>query len=148
MSSKLFSLDMDQSTKEAYLSVRTADIRAIRAIRQTFYWLGKDLYGDSRTLIKRGRRTGRTYRYKGRRYKASAPGEPPQRVSGKLRASMKIKVQGAQSLTFGATAKYASDLEEGTPKMAQRPFLKVTVEKNRQNALNIGEREFNKEFGQ
>lgn len=147
MPSELFSLKMDPQNAKAYFQINTSDIRAIRAIRQTFFWLGKDLYAGSRDLTKRGPRAGRIYKWHGKKMRASAPGEPPQRISGKLRESIGIKVQGAQSLTFGAKAPYASYLENGTSKMAQRPFLGVVVEKNKQNAIDIGAREFQKQFG-
>ena len=66
--------------------------------------------------VLRGKGSGRTYRkypYKST-YQASAPGEPPARRTGNLRLHWTGNVKGAEF--------YAGYLENGTRKMARRPF--------------------------
>lgn len=66
-----------------------------------------------------GDRTGRTYKVPGTKHKyytASAPGEPPAVATGRLRKSIKYKVEGSfkQCTGYvGTDVKYASILERG-----------------------------------
>ena len=83
-----------------------------------------------------GPRTGRVYKTgkKGTRYEehqASAPGEPPAKLSGLLMGSIthraertgKTRAEGA----VGTNVEYAEDLERGTSKVAPRPFMLPTI---------------------
>lgn len=64
---------------------------------------------------------------------ASAAGEAPAVITGKLRQSVYFKVQGSNQLRIGADTPYAGFLEKGTSKMAPRPYLKNNIDKSRQN---------------
>jgi len=90
-----------------------------------------------RTLSKPG--TGRVY-YKGRvKHRASSPGEPPAVDTGRLRSSITHRVErdGKNfSGLVGTNVEYAKDLEMGTAKMAPRPFLRPTLENNKQRILD------------
>lgn len=94
--------------------------------------------------VLRGQRGGRVYRKahtKRATYTASAPGEPPAVHTGKLRRSFRpvARTYGG-SAAFGGAASvyvsietdthYAGYLEDGTKKMAARPY----VEKIKQEA--------------
>jgi len=90
-----------------------------------------------RTLSKPG--TGRAY-YKGRvRHIASSPGEPPAVDTGRLRASITHRVE-REGKHFnglvGTNVEYAKYLELGTSKIAPRPFLRPTLENNKQRILD------------
>ena len=92
--------------------------------------------------VLRGQRSGMTYKkaYKKTSYTASAPGEPPAVRTGKLRSSFR-DVSKTYDNPFGGAADvtiaietdthYAGYLENGTNKMAARPY----VEKIKQEAL-------------
>ena len=84
--------------------------------------------------VLRGQRSGRVYRkypFKSR-YTASAPGEPPARRSGNLRLHWNGRVWSSGTciyLVLESGEKYAGYLEEGTRKMAARPFMDKIAEK-------------------
>lgn len=77
--------------------------------------------------VLRGKGSGRTYRkypYKST-YQASAPGEPPARRTGNLRLHWTGNVKGGGgniTLELESAEFYAGYLENGTRKMARRPF--------------------------
>lgn len=92
--------------------------------------------------VLRGQRGGKRYKksFKSTSYSASAPGEPPAVRSGKLRSSFRPEAK-TYSNPFGGAASvnisietdthYAGYLEDGTRKMAARPY----VEKIKQEAV-------------
>ena len=72
---------------------------------------------------------GREYTYKGKRYTASAPGEPPAVRSGALyRAIIPLYASNGMSARIAPRVKgaspYPSFLEHGTSRMDPRPYLK------------------------
>lgn len=90
------------------------------------------LQGDVVKELQRGERTGRVY-YRGKiMHQASAPGEPPKSDSGYLagHASFSVEPDGLSG-SFFVNALYARWLEEGTKKMAARPYLQPIVDKDR-----------------
>lgn len=89
-----------------------------------------------------GQRSGRIYRVAGtkQRYQASAPGEPPAVRTGMLRNSIKYTVHGVSLSVKGVVGtgvRYAEWLEFGTSKMAPRPFLGPTFERERLTVKRI-----------
>ena len=90
---------------------------------------------EAKRLILDPPKTGRIYtrRVRGRRVKhqASAPGQPPANMTGKLMNSIKALSKGHSSMTVGVEALYGGFLEEGTPKMEPRPYLAPTEESTR-----------------
>lgn len=81
--------------------------------------------------VLKGQRGGRVYRkpYSKSTYTASAPGEPPARRSGNLRLHWNGNVKGGTSsgganitLELESAEHYSGYLENGTSKMAPRPF--------------------------
>lgn len=75
-------------------------------------------------------RTGRIYRKaSGRLHRASAPGEYPASDTGQLVNSIHaVKVSGL-SVRVGTVATHGKLLEEGTTRMAKRPWLTPEVTK-------------------
>lgn len=148
MSQEIFDVRGGADNVRIVFGINTADIRAKRAMRQTFYRLGKELYAFSRDITKFGKRSGRMYKYKGRMIQASKSPEPPQRRSGFLRESVEHKVHGMDRLEFGDTAAYASFLELGTERMkGPRPFLMPSMQAQEKRAVQIAHEEFEKELG-
>ncbi len=82
--------------------------------------------------VLKGQRSGRVYRKPHRKatYTASAPGEAPARRTGNLRMHWNGQVKGESASGGGTTViaelesqeAYAGHLENGTSKMAARPF--------------------------
>ena len=86
-------------------------------------------------FVLNGKRNGREYRRPGGRstYHASAPGQPPAPRTGVLRFSWSISTTGDGKGHFVAgiysDVPYANYLEEGTSKMAPRPFREAIIKK-------------------
>ena len=103
-------------------------VRAVNAIR------------NAELEVLKGQRSGRVYRkpFSKATYTASAPGEPPARRTGNLRMHWNGQVNSKSSSSGGVAIvaelesqeSYAAHLENGTSRMAPRPF----VEKIKQEA--------------
>ena len=88
---------------------------------------GKEVNDNIKSKLSSGSRSGRVYIVRGRAHKASAPGEYPAKMTGKLVSSQQYKVSNKQ-LVFGNSASHSAYLENGTAKMSPRTFLKPLVE--------------------
>lgn len=97
-------------------------VRAVNAIR------------NAELEVLKGQRSGRVYRKpytKRATYTASAPGEPPARRTGNLRMHWNGQVKSENSSRGGVVVvaelesqePYAIHLENGTTRMAPRPFV-------------------------
>ncbi len=96
-------------------------VRAVNAIRNA-----------EREVLK-GQRSGKVYRkpFSKATYTASAPGEPPARRTGNLRMHWNGQVKSENSSNGGVAIvaelesqeSYAAHLENGTSRMAPRPFV-------------------------
>lgn len=106
-----------------------------RALRQSFYDIGKDLIAtSSKNILKK--KTGRVYPYKRIFIKASRPGESWANRSGRARRSIDFKVQGSFQMTyFSKAVKYVKYLEYGTERMYARPALKISIKENYSNMI-------------
>ncbi len=94
---------------------------------------------SSAIFVLKGDRSGRTYRVpftNAAKYRASAPGEAPAQRSGNLRMSWRPQAESENTgIGKGFTVnpaitsdvKYAPWLQEGTPKMAARPFREPII---------------------
>lgn len=122
-----------------------------RAIRQSYYDLGKELVKESKRLILDPPKTGRVYRIKRNvrvtRHQASAPGEAPANLRGNLRRSINFIVHGDGKMEFGSEDKtdknvpvpYGKALEKGHAftsrrKILPRPYLITSIRSNMRNA--------------
>ncbi len=133
-------------------------------IKNGFYYLGKDLVRTAQKLILKKPKTGRIYKIRQLKrtitHQASAPGEAPANLSGKLRKSIDFLVTGGVKMEFGALeggtgqrgVKYARPLERGTRNagvkhnvvIKPRPFLIRAIKLNYRNAQRHLDREINK----
>lgn len=71
-----------------------------------------------------------------RLYQASAPGESPAVVSGRLRESVYFKVEGSNQLRIGADTPYARILEKGGGRIKRRSYLIRPILESRRNIIN------------
>lgn len=105
---------------------------------------------DSRFRILRGKKSGNIYRVPNakRRYRASAPGEAPANRTGHLASHIQPKLEAADTAEVQVPVVYAGMLENGTSRMAARPFLAVAMDAQRENVvkrlLNALEKEFSR----
>jgi hypothetical protein len=150
----------DSKNREILLKVKHLALLEQKGIRHAFYNIGKSLVKESKALINKKPKSGRTYWIrKGNRrvrHRASAAGEAPAVITGNLRGSVDFKVNGSESLTFGSrrnisTVKsgigegfsfkgrrlqnimYPKFLELGTSRIAPRPFLSSSIKNNYRN---------------
>lgn len=131
-----------------------------QSIRRGWFKLGKDLKAEANQEILKKPKHGRVYiirdrRGRGRRHRASAPGETHANRSGRLRRSISWKVHGHEKLDFGydiATAQrnkapiYDKFVEFGTEIMEPRPSLKNAITKVQRNAEDNFQKELSKTF--
>ena len=103
--------------------------------------------------VLRGQRNGRIYKrpHSSSTYTASAPGEPPAVRTGGLRVSWHSQAKSEKS---GSTVtvrpaiwtdkEYAPILQEGTHKMAPRPFEEPIIEQAKPKVMAIFGQSYNK----
>lgn len=110
--------------------------------------VGIFLQGEARTLISKsshkvvwetGPRGGRKRReIKGAN--RSKPGEPPHKDTGFLRSSVAWRTEigdDALRVVVGTSVNYGYWLEMGTTKMAARPWLRPTLDNNRERVRSL-----------
>lgn len=124
----------------AFVSLNKMKNATDQGIRRAFYFSGKELTKQANRLILDPPKTGRVYRIGNKRHQASAPGQAPANLSGVLRRSVDFNVKGSTELEFGAKADYAKYLEQGTQKMAARPYLLPAIYKQQRNMLAFFEK--------
>lgn len=163
----------DPENQKAIVQIKRIGLLSKTGVRRGFYYLGKDLVAESKKLIRKKPKTGRTYFIRkvigGRlvRHVASAPGEAPARITGALLNSLDFDVIGADRMEFGSKRKtqflqraigagftvrgtrrtqieYPRFLELGTSKMAKRPYLLPSIKGNQRNARVHFNREIKK----
>lgn len=120
-----------QAVRECKIRTQKSAVRASNELR------------NSALFVLRGKRSGRTYRvpYTKSTYTASAPGEPPAVRTGTLRHSWGICTvgDGNGQFTIGiyTDVPYASLLEQGTSRMAPRPFRSRVIARATPKINNI-----------
>ncbi|MCK5602299.1 hypothetical protein KAR91_10530 [Candidatus Pacearchaeota archaeon] len=142
-------LKIDRRSEQIVRNMRQHPERARKGSMKGLWFAGKALRKDLQSKIKdRSEKTGRYYLYKGRRLRASSPGEFPANRSGKLRKSVGFDVNNSEEMEFGYrdSVDYGKWLETKEPKRGGRAALKRIVEKNELKTLNIVGREIYKEI--
>jgi len=101
----------DPANKKATVSIKMMTPFTKTGVRKGFYYLGKDLVAESKKLIRKKPKTGRTYYIRKViggslvKHVASAPGEAPARITGALLNSLDFDVIGADRMEFGSKRK-------------------------------------------
>lgn len=101
-------------------------IRSRDLLEQLLERTGKDIADDARESIRSAVGTGRIYKIRGQLHQASAPGEVPVNLTGRLAASIGYEAS-RQTVRVGSTTKYGEWLETGTSRFAKRPWLEPAM---------------------
>lgn len=117
---------VDDTVKKVNREAASRGTRAVNAIR------------NAELEALRGKRSGRVYRkpHTKSHYTASAPGEPPARRTGNLRLNWNGTVESSSTgsglrvtAVLESQERYSTYLENGTRRMAPRPFKQPISEK-------------------
>lgn len=117
---------VDDTVKKVNRDAASRGVRAVNAIR------------NAELEVLRGKRSGRVYRkpHTKSHYTASAPGEPPARRTGNLRLNWNGTVESSSTgsglrvtAVLESQERYSTYLENGTRRMAPRPFKQPISEK-------------------
>lgn len=117
---------VDDTVKKVNREAASRGMRAVNAIR------------NAELEVLRGKRSGRVYRkpHTKSHYTASAPGEPPARRTGNLRLNWNGTVESSSTgsglrvtAVLESQERYSTYLENGTRRMAPRPFKRPISEK-------------------
>lgn len=117
---------VDDTVKKVNLEAASRGMRAVNAIR------------NAELEVLSGKRSGRVYRkpHTKSHYTASAPGEPPARRTGNLRLNWNGTVESSSTgsgllvtAVLESQERYSTYLENGTRRMAPRPFKQPISEK-------------------
>ena len=117
---------VDDTVKKVNREAASRGMRAVNAIR------------NAELEVLRGKRSGRVYRkpHTKSHYTASAPGEPPARRTGNLRLNWNGTVESSSTgsglrvtAVLESQERYSTYLENGTRRMAPRPFKQPITEK-------------------
>ena len=117
---------VDDTVKKVNREAASRGMRAVNAIR------------NAELEVLRGKRSGRVYRkpHPKSHYTASAPGEPPARRTGNLRLNWNGTVESSSTgsglrvtAVLESQERYSTYLENGTRRMAPRPFKQPISEK-------------------
>lgn len=117
---------VDDTVKKVNREAASRGMRAVNAIR------------NAELEVLSGKRSGRVYRkpHTKSHYTASAPGEPPARRTGNLRLNWNGTVESSRTgsglrvtAVLESQERYSTYLENGTRRMAPRPFKQPISEK-------------------
>lgn len=126
----------DRANMKTFVSIDDATFRVRKGLRIALLDIGKENSRHVKRLIRKPPKSGRLYKFKGRRHQASASGEAPANRSGRLARSVGYKASGWVRVEFGDRALYGKFLERGTRKMAPRPHLVRTADEKRRDNFN------------
>lgn len=138
------SIKLDRRGKKTVFEISQMPKNGRRAIRHALYLSGRLLRKSaSESILKK--KFGRTYRYKGRRIKASQAGEAWANRSGKARRGLSFRVQGGNRLYFENSVDYVEYLEDKA--FLNRPAMWLAIENNASKIERYIEQEFSRMLG-
>ncbi|MHC5307519.1 HK97-gp10 family putative phage morphogenesis protein [Bartonella sp. LJL80] len=107
---------------------RLRGMRDMKQVVAALYAAGQDIEIEAERSITQGSVSGKGH-------VPSRPGQPPNADTRYLDTNIETTIEAQNPPTVHVTshAPYSAALEYGTSKMAERPFLRPAVEKNRKN---------------
>ncbi len=141
-------IKLDASSQKKLRALQLVGNRARKGAEKGWYFVGKDATKIAATEIRdKTKKTGRFYIFKGKRIRASAPGEYPAKRSGDLARSLGWDVINYQEMqtTSRLDADYPKELELGSQRIARRSYLARTARDNSMRYKNMMEHEIEKE---
>tara|TARA_R110002096_G_scaffold50015_2_gene131734 strand:- start:4456 stop:4920 length:465 start_codon:yes stop_codon:yes gene_type:complete len=138
----IFEIKSNNSDQKAFQGIYNIERGTKSGIHQAFINIKKDLVRTSKILIRDEVKNGIVYKYliNGKRVShiSSSGGQSPAFLTGALFNSIGATVSGGSSMEFGAgdgneDMTYARYLEDGTKKMAKRPYLIRSINLNERN---------------
>ena len=131
-----FDIKVTPKTREVLIDLHNHRQLHEDHMRNALSDIGLDVRREIRKLIRRPPKTGRWYTIRGVKHQASAPGEPPANLTGKLARGASYRTRNHLEMEVGIRGvSYAEYLETGTRKMKPRPYLVRAVEANHRNAV-------------
>jgi hypothetical protein len=125
---------MSARTGQEYVEELKADLSKKHAkfIKDTFDEHGKVVTLKLKRVVSTGSRSGRVYSFRGMKYTASAPGEPPAKITGRLADSFGHNAREKELQIYNEAesddgAPYPFFLEVSTSKMDARPYFDNTI---------------------
>lgn len=103
---------------------RMANDQATRRRMQVLYRAGQRIELDAEISITAGSISGKDH-------VPSQPGQPPNADTRQLDGEIETTLEGADQVHVTSNAPYSAALEFGTSKIAERPFMRPALEKNR-----------------
>jgi len=139
-----FALDIS-GFKELMQELADLPDKANASIERTMNFVAQSTAQRAKKLIRTAGRSGRIYEVGGRTHQASAPGEPPANLTGRLANSItftKMTSRPGSFATAGSNLSYATTLEFGgfsrfngkVVYVEERPFLLPSFEEAIQGA--------------
>ena len=125
-----------KDNRRVFLQIERLEYNTRGAIHDALYDIGRENVRYTRALILDRNKTGRIYIINGRRHQASAPGEAPANLSGRLMRSVDYVVRGFTQMEFGDRVPHGRFLELGTDRIDPRPHLSRTIQERQKEAIN------------
>lgn len=104
---------------------RMAGPETTRRVGEALFAAGKELEVEAQLSITRGAVSGKSH-------VPSRPGEPPNQDTGVLANNIETVQVEVTRVQVSSNAPYAAELEFGTSKMAERPYMRPAAAKTRQ----------------
>jgi len=128
-----FKVFADKDNPRGTASIRVVGLLTGVGVRKGLSLYGRMLTKYARDQITKGPKSGKKYTLyrNGRKFthQASAPGEFPANLTGKLRKGMSARLRGGDEIEFGSTTSYARALEFGLGRIKRpRALVKQTIE--------------------
>lgn len=125
-----------KNNRRVFLQIERLEYNTRGAIHDALHEIGRENVRYTRALILDRNKTGRVYIINGRRHQASAPGEAPANLSGRLERSVDYVVRGFTQMEFGDQVPHGRFLELGTDRIEPRPHLAATVRDRQKENIN------------
>ncbi|WP_426163096.1 HK97-gp10 family putative phage morphogenesis protein [Sandarakinorhabdus sp. DWP1-3-1] len=110
---------------------------AVRLVGAALFTGGERITTDAQISITRGSISGKNH-------VPSAPGDAPNNDTGVLANNIETVQTGPLKVTVSSNAPYSIELENGTSKMAARPFMRPAAIRNRDAVTELVRRAVNK----